>query len=182
VVLAVKAVKPSSGEMESARARVRSALQSSEALLEKQEDYEVWMGYANQVSAEAWSPDRLRVEFGEDKDRLEGVVAAAYYRSWFLESVKPDFQWQELLRTGGGLHFAEQAVDWEADTDPSVEDRDIPIEALGNDMHEPGDFLRRHGYTVAHLAVERSLRIHDLNELPGLERDDVVSAVRAVSG
>jgi hypothetical protein len=168
--------------MESARARVRSVLQSSEVVLEKQEDYEVWMGYAGQVSAEAWSADRLRVEFGEDEDRLGGVVAAAYYRSWFLESVEPDFQWQELLRTGGGLHFAEQAVDWEADTDPSVEDRDIPIEALGNGVHETGDFFRRHGYTVAYLAVERALRIHDLNDLPGLERDDVVSAVRAVSG
>gem|GEM_PF-4929675 len=175
-------MKPSSGEMESARARVRSALQSSEAMLEKQHDYEVWMGYAEQASAEAWSADKLRVEFGGDQDRLEGVVAAAYYRSWFLESVEPEFQWQELLRTGGGLHFAERAVDWEADIDPSVEGREIPVEDLGNPVHEPGDFLRRHGYTVAYLAVERALRIHDPDDLPGLKRDDAMSAVRSVSG
>jgi len=174
----VKEIKPSSGEMEAARGVTRSALLGCEEVLRKGVEYEVWLGYGGRCSAEALEEDLIRVEFGAENKELEGVAAAAYYRSWFLESVAPDFQWQELLRVGGGLCFAEQVVDREPDVE-ELEGRDPPVEALGNPVERPGDSLARHGYSLSYHLVTRLLRLHGLEVLPELKRQDVEDAVEA---
>lgn len=198
-------IKPKSHELEEAKRTVKKALQAVEAVVEKEENLEVelgWTGdkYAKEklggVSGFTHSPTRIEIKFNTEpenwKEYLKAATAHEYGHTLFFEEHGEDivFNWQDVLFEAHSQHFAEKIfpnieVPWREkySEEKLAENWESLKEVLNKEidpdrslMYGRGSFPEWIGYSLSYRIGEKLLKGHELEELPNLKRSDVLEA------
>lgn len=112
-------IKPEEHELREARQTVEKTLESCRYVIEKEEDFEVSLSYADPeesgefgVFGSVKTSESARIFFNPQtndwKNNLEDLVADLYGQAWFYENSEVNFEWQETLASITGLMVIEQ--------------------------------------------------------------------------
>lgn len=174
-------IKPSDSELKEARNAAEGILATCEAMLVKDDDYTLSLDWREEFGSAAFGSDSLRAGFNTEeewKEKLRFHVAKAYADSYFQEFRDAFFYWEELLRLGMSLVFAEELTGHS----PELDDLETVKEEWGSMRErigdEVGDYeeMRVYGFTAAYYIAEKLLENHDYEELPELTKTDIVEA------
>ncbi|MFB6203727.1 MAG: DUF2268 domain-containing putative Zn-dependent protease, partial [Candidatus Nanohaloarchaea archaeon] len=183
--------------------QVQKAIEASRYVLEKEEDFEVYLAWDGRPSVKdeqggaqgrTYSAEVITAGFnsGADgwKDRLEEVIAHEYAHAWLYERRgMADHLWEWLLEEVLAQQFAEKAVDADepqkkavdreelAELWPGVKEvLDDTVESYDHDLFFGGDFPRWTGYSLAYLLGEKLLEDRELSELADVRKSGVIEA------
>lgn len=164
-------IKPSQDRFRQVRTHVSNTLKSCAPVLQKQKDFEVELS-RGEISSANSTEDNIQIVYGEDDQRLKGMSAAGYYRSWFMEHRKPSFQWEEMLRLGGSLLFSERTTSWSVKGD-AINMADVEKSDLQDSLDETTPALRANGFILSYKIAKALDR--QPSELVDCTKTDVVS-------
>jgi hypothetical protein len=176
-------IKPEKHELEEIRSIIDQVTSTAEAFQDKEKAVSFGVAWDSRIEPVVKSNKEIVVRFNTDNDdwqnQVRGAVARGYAQSWFLENVQPEFHWQELLMLGHSLHFSEKVTGTE-----TVVDEKSSISNLWKDMRdnlslpkeEVNHELVRHGFSTSYYLVEQLLENHEMEELPDLNRSEVIKA------
>jgi hypothetical protein len=179
-------IKPEKHELREARETVEKIISSCKYILEKDEDLSINLGYADKeetgefgVFGTAKTSESAQIYFNTDVDdwreNLEDMAADVYGQTCFYENSEVNFNWQRALASITGLMLIEEIS----------EPREIDVEELQEEWAEKKTRIsdkvsaenRGNLSWQLKLAIGRELtENHDLEDLPDLNRSDVLEA------
>lgn len=179
----MNSIRPTQKELREATQTLETSLKAFEPVLEKEEEIELDLRVSNHFSGQAWEPGRAAVDFDPRaegwRERLRGVAAVAFAQAWFLEYRQPEMHWEEMLRIGLSIHFAERNTEWEPGLDPRQtvsEDWPSIKTGLSSPLEESRDELVGRGYSASYYIVEQLMKSTDIDEVPQRSLSDVEEA------
>jgi uncharacterized protein YjaZ len=204
-------IKPEEHELREARQMVEGAMEAFKALVDKDGDIAVYLGWTSEefvedklggVSGTTLSKEEIVIEINsraEDwEENLERVVAHEFAHTVFLESFKQDelvFNWQNVLFEAHAQHFAEEIFsqginDWKnAVSEEELKELWPEVkESLSEENQYEKLFFGGEnfppwmGYTVAWRIGQKLLEKHELEDFPDLKRSHVIEAGDEIFG
>ncbi|MFB6100801.1 MAG: DUF2268 domain-containing putative Zn-dependent protease [Candidatus Nanohalobium sp.] len=199
-------IRPQDHELREARNTVQGALEASKAVLPKEENIEVSLGWEDSdfiqevdgATGRCHSPRKIELYFNSEisgwKKSLKSTTAHEFAHAWFHEQKETDFEnlmfvWQQVLMDAHAQLFAEKITDYIDPVSKTASKEEIKNnwdeirEQMSKEFGEAedifygnGDYPRWLGYTVAYRIGEKLLEEHDLEEFPELKRSDVLEA------
>ena len=175
-------IQPSPEVFREANDIVEGLLQTCEAILAKNSDLQIYLGWADQSSPEVFSKEEARINVAEGeewRDQLKITVAQAYAQSWFLEYKSNSYHWEELLTLGHSQRFAENITGEKPELDPReevAENWNTLREELQLSLVEETDEISHYGFSLAYYLAEELEEVHSLEDFPELGMSDILEA------
>lgn len=176
-------IQPSKQVIEKARTKVDTVLQTCEAVLPKDEDYEILLGSDDIFQSQALDETAIAVRFNSSEDdwqeKLGAVTARGYAESWMEEYKDPVFHWEQLLVLGQALNFAENITGLEPELDDieTLKDNWLDMrEELGEHKTVESEILNAYGFSLAYVLADELLENHGYTEFPEFTKSDLVDA------
>ncbi|MFB6215481.1 MAG: hypothetical protein ABEJ72_00705 [Candidatus Aenigmatarchaeota archaeon] len=175
-------IQPSRQVLEKARSKVDVVMQSCEAVLPKDENFEVLLGCSDRFESQALDETAIAVRFNPSDDweeALEEVAARGYAESWMEEYKDPVFHWEQVLVLGHALKFAEKITGNtpELDDFETLEDNWLDIrDELGEHKTVESDILSAYGFSLAYMIADELLENHGFEDFPEMTMSDVIDA------
>lgn len=180
-------IKPEQHELQQAQQVVETAIESSKHMLEKEESFTVHLGHAADEDVgefgafgEARDVKNGRAYFNTSvdgwKQNLNDLVIDIYGQAWFYEKQdNHEFVWQQLLANTTGLLLIDQISE---SRDPDYNGLNEEWSQKKENLSEELSFENQETFSwqLKLILGRKLLDTHELEELPELNRSDIIDA------